>query len=102
MEAVLGNSKDYTLKQYLLFVDKLQTKSKVSFIFLLSVRLKSGVLFTSHCLDFGYFNCISVTASCHLYGWKFQSDSGVRTLTFVSCFGLVIALHSIVTDCTGL
>ncbi|KAL9396457.1 hypothetical protein Peur_010710 [Populus x canadensis] len=28
MEAVLGNSKDYTLKQYLLFVDKLQTKSK--------------------------------------------------------------------------
>ncbi|KAJ6685770.1 hypothetical protein OIU79_015729 [Salix purpurea] len=28
MEAVLGNSKEYTLKQYLLFVDKLQTKSK--------------------------------------------------------------------------
>lgn len=51
MEAVLGNSKDYTLKQYLLFVDKLQTKSKVSFIFLLLVRLKNGVLFTSHCLD---------------------------------------------------
>lgn len=50
MEAVLGNSKDYTLKQYLLFVDKLQTKSKVSFIFLLLVRLKSGVLLVI-CMD---------------------------------------------------
>ncbi|OMO50904.1 hypothetical protein CCACVL1_30157 [Corchorus capsularis] len=28
MEAALGNSKDYSLKQYLLFVDKLQSKSK--------------------------------------------------------------------------
>ncbi|GKV20017.1 hypothetical protein SLEP1_g30197 [Rubroshorea leprosula] len=28
MEAALGNSKDYSLKQYLLFVDKLQTKAK--------------------------------------------------------------------------
>ncbi|KAL8096288.1 hypothetical protein AgCh_037304 [Apium graveolens] len=30
MEAALGNSKDYTLKQYLVFVEKLQEKSKVS------------------------------------------------------------------------
>jgi hypothetical protein len=30
MEAALGNSKDYSLKQYLLFADKLQTKAKVS------------------------------------------------------------------------
>ncbi|XP_065880899.1 uncharacterized protein [Euphorbia lathyris] len=28
MEAALGSSKDYTLKQYLLFVDKLKTKAK--------------------------------------------------------------------------
>ncbi|XP_021284005.1 uncharacterized protein LOC110416351 isoform X1 [Herrania umbratica] len=28
MEAALGNSKDYSLKQYLLFVDKIQSKSK--------------------------------------------------------------------------
>ncbi|GLT41208.1 hypothetical protein SLA2020_152890 [Shorea laevis] len=28
MEAALGNSKDYSLKQYLLFVDKLQAKAK--------------------------------------------------------------------------
>ncbi|KAJ6391302.1 hypothetical protein OIU77_025315 [Salix suchowensis] len=39
MEAALGNSKEYTLKQYLLFVDKLQTKSKMvtvlSWLFLL-------------------------------------------------------------------
>ncbi|XVE55705.1 hypothetical protein DITRI_Ditri03aG0179700 [Diplodiscus trichospermus] len=28
MEAVIGNSKDYSLKQYLLFVDKIQSKSK--------------------------------------------------------------------------
>ncbi|CAI0464355.1 unnamed protein product [Linum tenue] len=28
MEAALGNSKDYTLKQYLLFADKLQAKAK--------------------------------------------------------------------------
>ncbi|MED6111043.1 hypothetical protein PIB30_048750 [Stylosanthes scabra] len=28
MEAALGNSKDYTLKQYLIFADKLQTKAK--------------------------------------------------------------------------
>jgi len=28
MEAALGNSKDYSLKQYLLFADKLQTKAK--------------------------------------------------------------------------
>ncbi|KAK1366950.1 putative DNA-binding protein-like [Heracleum sosnowskyi] len=28
MEAALGNSKDYTLKQYLVFVEKLQEKSK--------------------------------------------------------------------------
>lgn len=30
MEAALGNSKDYTLKQYLIFVNKLQKKAKVS------------------------------------------------------------------------
>ncbi|XVE95076.1 hypothetical protein REPUB_Repub02eG0065100 [Reevesia pubescens] len=28
MEAAFGNSKDYSLKQYLLFVDKVQRKSK--------------------------------------------------------------------------
>ncbi|VFQ83907.1 unnamed protein product [Cuscuta campestris] len=28
MEAVIGNSKDYSLKQYLVFVDKLQCKAK--------------------------------------------------------------------------
>jgi len=31
MEAALGNSKDYSLKQYLKFVDKLQMKAKVLF-----------------------------------------------------------------------
>lgn len=30
MVAAIGNSKDYTLKQYLVLVDKLQAKSKVS------------------------------------------------------------------------
>ncbi len=30
MVAALGNSKDYSLKQYLLFANKLQTKAKVS------------------------------------------------------------------------
>ena len=29
MEAALGNSKDYSLKQYIKFADKLQTKAKV-------------------------------------------------------------------------
>lgn len=33
MEASLGNCKDYSLKQYLLFADKLQAKAKVSDIF---------------------------------------------------------------------
>ncbi|XP_021284007.1 uncharacterized protein LOC110416351 isoform X2 [Herrania umbratica] len=32
MEAALGNSKDYSLKQYLLFVDKIQSKSKKSIL----------------------------------------------------------------------
>ena len=31
MIAALGNSKEYTLKQYLLFAEKLRSKSKVSF-----------------------------------------------------------------------
>lgn len=35
MVAALGNSKDYSLKQYLLFADKLQSKAKVSKCFLL-------------------------------------------------------------------
>lgn len=30
MVAALGNSKDYTLKQYLIFANKLQEKAKVS------------------------------------------------------------------------
>ena len=39
MVAALGNSKDYSLKQYLLFANKLQTKAKVSECFcLLSVN----------------------------------------------------------------
>jgi hypothetical protein len=29
MQAALGNSKDYTLKQYLIFANKLQEKAKV-------------------------------------------------------------------------
>lgn len=33
MVAALGNAKDYTLKQYLVFVDKLQAKAKVRFSF---------------------------------------------------------------------
>jgi len=33
MIAALGNSKEYTLKQYLLFAEKLRSKSKVSFFF---------------------------------------------------------------------
>lgn len=33
MGAALGHSKDYSLKQYLLFADKLQAKAKVSDIF---------------------------------------------------------------------
>lgn len=33
MEAALGSSKDYSLKQYLLLVEKLQTKAKASDIF---------------------------------------------------------------------
>lgn len=33
MEAALGSSKDYSLKQYLLLAEKLQTKAKVSDIF---------------------------------------------------------------------
>jgi hypothetical protein len=31
MQAALGNSKDYTLKQYLIFANKLQEKAKVLF-----------------------------------------------------------------------
>ena len=31
MVAAIGSSKDYTLKQYLVFVDKLQAKAKVGF-----------------------------------------------------------------------
>lgn len=30
MVAVLGNSKEYTLKQYLVFAERLQAKAKVS------------------------------------------------------------------------
>lgn len=37
MGAALGHSKDYSLKQYLLFADKLQAKAKVSDIFFLNV-----------------------------------------------------------------
>lgn len=33
MGAALGHSKDYSLRQYLLFADKLQAKAKVSDIF---------------------------------------------------------------------
>lgn len=33
MEGALGNSKDYSLKQYLLFVTKLQDKAKVRRLF---------------------------------------------------------------------
>ncbi|XP_031372510.1 uncharacterized protein LOC116187722 isoform X3 [Punica granatum] len=33
MEAALGSSKDYSLKQYMLFVEKLQAKAKASDIF---------------------------------------------------------------------
>jgi len=32
MQAALGNSKDYTLKQYLIFANKLQEKAKVLLI----------------------------------------------------------------------
>jgi hypothetical protein len=40
MEAALGNSKDYSLKQYLLFADKLQTKAKVGeCLLLIDVRM---------------------------------------------------------------
>lgn len=34
MVAALGHSKDYSLKQYLLFAEKLQAKAKVSLAFL--------------------------------------------------------------------
>lgn len=33
MEAAIGNSKDYSLKQYLFFASKLQTKAEVSDFF---------------------------------------------------------------------
>ncbi|KAF5746751.1 hypothetical protein HS088_TW06G00925 [Tripterygium wilfordii] len=46
MVAALGHSKDYTLKQYLLFVDKLQTKAKVSFFFFFVVVLMATILVT--------------------------------------------------------
>lgn len=39
MVAALGNSKDYSLKQYLLFVEKLQSKSKVGEIPFYSIRV---------------------------------------------------------------
>lgn len=32
MVAAIGSSKDYTLKQYLIFAEKLQTKAKVRFL----------------------------------------------------------------------
>lgn len=33
MEAAIGNSKDYTLKSYVIFVKKLQAKAEVGFHF---------------------------------------------------------------------
>lgn len=42
MEAALDHSKDYSLKQYLLFADKLQAKAKVSdnFFLFLNIRIQ--------------------------------------------------------------
>lgn len=55
MEAALGNSKDYSLKQYLKFADKLQSKAKVLFN-------NDGVYWKSpHCqpqfLGYGLYSC---------------------------------------------
>ncbi|KAK8495256.1 hypothetical protein V6N13_103529 [Hibiscus sabdariffa] len=38
MVAALGNSKDYSLKQYLLFVEKLQSKSKIEVLNSISIE----------------------------------------------------------------
>ena len=46
MEVALGNSKDYSLKRYLLFVTKLQKKSKVSLSLSLSLSDKVNCVFS--------------------------------------------------------
>lgn len=72
MEVALGNSKDYSLKRYLLFVTKLQKKSKVS----LSLSLSDKV------------NCVfSLLSLLHRLAY-----SRIFTYTVVGTFSCVIAL----------
>lgn len=54
MGAALGHSKDYSLKQYLLFADKLQAKAKVSDILKKKIFVYISVL--------SMFNCIASLA----------------------------------------
>lgn len=57
MVAALGNSKDYTLKQYLVFVDKLQAKAKVRFS--LSVMILFHLVIMGTYLITGISNAVS-------------------------------------------
>ena len=62
MGAALGHSKDYSLKQYLLFADKLQAKAKVSDIFFLKM-----FVYISVC---SMFNCIASLAFATWFGYQ--------------------------------
>ncbi|KAF2323946.1 hypothetical protein GH714_004189 [Hevea brasiliensis] len=64
MEAALGTSKDYTLKQYLLFTDKLLSKSKLSvnFYYMEIFWLRSPQMVPGEWLSWLFFNL--------LWGWR--------------------------------
>lgn len=58
MEAAIGNSKDYTLKSYVIFVKKLQAKAEVGLHFLLSIVIVVVVFFFFYGLKNWIFNCL--------------------------------------------
>ncbi|WRX30668.1 hypothetical protein QQP08_023155 [Theobroma cacao] len=58
MEAALGDSKDYSLKQYLLFVDKIQSKSKFKRGLLHAIRCGEGSV------EFSCRDKVAIFTSC--------------------------------------
>nr|GMD99491.1 Ena/VASP-like protein [Ipomoea batatas] len=57
MQAALGNSKDYTLKQYLVFVDKLQAKAEVGHAAITLELTAMGVSFTPSDIERALWSC---------------------------------------------
>ncbi|XP_019156669.1 PREDICTED: uncharacterized protein LOC109153260 [Ipomoea nil] len=70
MQAAIGNSKDYTLKQYLVFVDKLQAKAKE--------LTAMGVSFTPSDIERALWSCamgVKLSASSKKPGGELENKS---------------------------